>query len=339
MSHTTTSPNSIRAISYVLAAAALIGVLELHLLSALIAGLTIWQVGRLFAGGFDRLGLTSCRGTIASATLLAILVSVTVAAALFFIVPLLSNHEESFTALFVRMADIVTSLKTQMPSWIADYLPTTADGMREMAAELFRQHASYVQHIGQDVGRLITHILIGMVVGGLILAGGSEVHAPMHPFISELRARLVTFATAFRQVVFAQVRISLLNTFLTALYLAVVLPSLGIDLPLVKTMIALTFIVGLVPVAGNLISNTVIVTVSLSSSLSAALLSLAFLVAIHKMEYFANAKIIGSRIKAKAWEILLAMVVMEAAFGIAGIVAAPIIYAYAKDELKRSGIL
>jgi len=84
---------------------------------------------------------------------------------------------------------------------------------------------------------------------------------------------------------------------------------------------------------GNLISNTVIVIVSLSRSGSAALGSLAFLIVIHKLEYFLNARIVGERIRAKAWEILLAMLLMESAFGIAGLVAAPIYYAYLKDEL------
>ena len=43
----------------------------------------------------------------------------------------------------------------------------------------------------------------------------------------------------------------------------VLLPLLGINLPLTKTIILVTFVVGLLPVVGNLISNTVIVIVSL----------------------------------------------------------------------------
>jgi predicted PurR-regulated permease PerM len=144
---------------------------------------------------------------------------------------------------------------------------------------------------------------------------------------------------AFRRIVFAQVRISALNTALTAIYLVVVLPLLGVRLPLTKTLIILTFLAGLLPVIGNLISNTVIVVVSLSYSLGAALGSLTFLVVIHKLEYFLNAKIVGTEIQARAWELLLAMLVMEAAFGIAGVVAAPIYYAYLKDELSARGLI
>ena len=138
---------------------------------------------------------------------------------------------------------------------------------------------------------------------------------------------------------FAQVRIAALNALFTALYLGVILPLLGIHLPLVKTMIALTFLLGMLPVVGNLASNTIIVIVSLSQSLSIAIGSLVFLVVIHKLEYFLNARIVGSQIRASAWELLLAMLVMESVFGLAGVVAAPIYYAYLKDELMAKNLI
>jgi predicted PurR-regulated permease PerM len=74
-------------------------------------------------------------------------------------------------------------------------------------------------------------------------------------------------------------------------------------------------------------------------SLEVAIGSLAFLVIIHKLEYFLNARIVGSQIRAAAWELLLAMLVLEAAFGIAGVAAAPIYYAYLKDELAARGLI
>jgi predicted PurR-regulated permease PerM len=144
---------------------------------------------------------------------------------------------------------------------------------------------------------------------------------------------------AFRRVVFAQVWISAINTTLTAIYLAFVLPMFGIHLPFTKTLIVATFVLGLLPILGNLISNTVIFVVSLSHSLLVALAALSYLIVIHKLEYFLNARIIGGQIRAKAWEMLLAMLVMEAAFGIAGLIAAPIYYAYLKDELREKRLI
>lgn len=61
-------------------------------------------------------------------------------------------------------------------------------------------------------------------------------------------------ATAFRQVVFAQVLISPLNTVFTATLLGV-LPLFGVHLPLSKTLVLITFLAGLLPVVGNIIST------------------------------------------------------------------------------------
>jgi predicted PurR-regulated permease PerM len=67
--------------------------------------------------------------------------------------------------------------------------------------------------------------------------------------------------------------------------------------------------------------------------------SLVFLVVIHKLQYFVNAKIVGVQIRASAWEILLALLCLEVAFGIPGLIMAPIIYAYLKMELMDRGLI
>jgi predicted PurR-regulated permease PerM len=74
-------------------------------------------------------------------------------------------------------------------------------------------------------------------------------------------------------------------------------------------------------------------------SLGTAIASLIFLVVIHKLEYFVNARIMGAQLHARAWELLLAMIAMEAAFGIPGVIAAPIYYAYLKKELSAQGLV
>jgi predicted PurR-regulated permease PerM len=100
-----------------------------------------------------------------------------------------------------------------------------------------------------------------------------------------------------------------------------------------------TFFIGLIPIVGNLITNTMIVVISLSHSVPIAVCSLVFLVVIHKLEYFVNARLVAGQINAAAWELLIAMLVMESLFGIAGLVAAPIVYAYVKHELHTRGLV
>jgi len=79
--------------------------------------------------------------------------------------------------------------------------------------------------------------------------------------------------------------------------------------------------------------------VALSVSVIDAVLALGWLVFIHKLEYFLNAHIIGNRIRSHAWEILTMMVVLEAAFGVAGVVSAPVFFAQLKSTLRREGLL
>jgi predicted PurR-regulated permease PerM len=202
-----------------------------------------------------------------------------------------------------------------------------------------RENAKELRTLGGEVGHVAAHLLIGMVIGGMVSLREARPQDEGGPLARELGERVARLAEAFRRVVFAQVRISALNTVFTAIFLMAVLPMFDIHLPFAKTLVVVTFVAGLLPVVGNLISNAVIVVVSLSVSLSAALAALVFLVVIHKLEYFLNARIVGAHIRAAAWELLLAMLVMEAAFGLAGLVAAPIYYAYLKDELSARKVI
>ena len=317
--------------AWLLAGLALFFVLKLHLLPSLLAGLLVFELVHMLTPYLER-HLSNRRAKFAAVLLLAVLVvGGTVAAAVlavgFF------HNSGGLTALAQRMADTVENARLWLPDWVLAMLPDSVDRMKDGAAHWLREHAGEVGGVGKEAGIAFAHVLVGMVIGAMVALHEAVARDRMRPLTAALAERARRLAEAFRRVVFAQVRISALNTTFTAIYLAVVLPLFGVHLPLTKTMIALTFVVGLLPVIGNLISNTVIVVVSLAQSPQVALASLGFLVVIHKLEYFLNARIVGSQISAKAWELLLAMLAMEAAFGLPGVVAAPIYYAYAKDEL------
>jgi predicted PurR-regulated permease PerM len=66
---------------------------------------------------------------------------------------------------------------------------------------------------------------------------------------------------------------------------------------------------------------------------------LGFLIVIHKLEYYVNAKIVGHEIKTSIWEMLIIMVLMETIFGLIGVAVAPIIYGYIKEELEQKGLI
>lgn len=322
----------------VLAVFALLGALKIGLLTSLLAGLLVHELVQALAPRPSTL-VTRRAGKILVVSLLAAVVVVVIGAAILGLVSLLSGGPNSLAILLQRMAEVIESARPLLPAWLGYYVPADPQELKGAASAWLRENAGQLRLVGQDAWWVLVHLIVGMVIGAMIAvsheAGESE-HGPLAQALQE-RARLL--GEAFRSVVFAQVRISALNTILTGLYLLGLVPMLGVQLPLTKTLIAVTFIAGLLPVIGNLISNTAIVVVSLSVSPLLAVSSLLFLIAIHKLEYFVNAHVMGARINAKAWELLVAMLVMEAAFGIAGLVAAPIYYAYLKNELAARDLI
>ena len=322
----------------VLAVLALLAVLHLHLLSALLAGLLIYELVHVVAPRSRGIRKASRTGKMIALTLLASFIILAVFFGVLGLMSLLSRGPESVTALMQKMADVIETARSRLPVWALTYLPEDSDELRDTATEWLRAHADQLRVIGQDVWRVLVHILVGLVIGGMVAVSSETQPRDRRPLAQALTDRARLLGEAFRGVVFAQVRIAAINSVLTGLYLLVALPMLGIKLPLAKTMVAVTFLTGLLPVIGNLISNTVIVVVSLSVSITVAISSLLFLIVIHKLEYFVNARIMGAQLHARAWELLLAMIAMEAAFGIPGVIAAPIYYAYVKKELSAQGL-
>lgn len=328
--------------AWVLTAFALFLVLKLNLLPALLAGLLVYELVHIITPHISRRFPSKRPSNRAKLWAVGILVFVVVSLlglAGASLVAFLRSDAGSVTVLLSKMAQILEDSRKILPGWLLERLPADAITFKEQATLWLRTHADALQIVGKEAGRATAHIVIGMIIGGMLALREAVMIDHFKPFSRALVGRSSLLSDAFRRVVFAQVRISAINTIFTAIYLALILPMAGIHLPLIKTMIAITFLVGLIPVIGNLISNAVIVIVSLSQSLAIAIGSLVYLVVIHKLEYFLNARIVGGQIRANAWELLIAMLCMEAAFGLAGIVAAPIYYAYLKAELRERNLI
>lgn len=313
-------------------AVALPAVIKLHLLPALFAGLLVHELVHIAAPrmfGVHHLG----RAKLVALALLLSLIIVIIGGAVTAIILFLRSDTSSLAVLLEKMAEILEKARETLPASMQEWIPLDATDLKDQFVAWLRAHANEVKTMGGEVGHGMVYALIGMVIGAMISLREAQPGQTAGPLARALQQCTVRLADAFRRIVFAQVRISALNTLLTGIYLIAMLPMFGVHLPLIKTMIIITFLAGLLPVIGNLISNTVIVVISLSYSLHAAMGALAFLVIIHKLEYFINARIVGSQIQASAWELLLAMVVMEATFGLPGVIAAPVFYAYLKSEL------
>jgi predicted PurR-regulated permease PerM len=323
--------------AWILMAAGLLLVLKLHLLSALLAGMLVYELVHIAVPKLPR-RLSGHRARMVAVTALASLAAGLVAAAVTGLVVFVRG-EGHLASLLEKMAESIAQARATLPAVLFENLPANADALKDATVDWLKVHAKEIRTVGADFGLALAHIIVGLVAGAMVSLTDVQPHTIERPLARALAERMSRLGTAFRRFVFAQVRISAINASLTGLFLLVALPIFGSHMPLAKTLVVLTFVVGLLPVVGNLISNTVMVVVGFSVSPYVALAALGFLIVIHKLEYFLNARIVGAQISARAWELLVAMLVMEAAFGVAGIVAAPIYYAYLKDELTAQDLV
>jgi predicted PurR-regulated permease PerM len=324
--------------SHVLMATFLFMVLLKGLLGALFSGLLVYSLIHLMTPLLAR-RISGARARMLAAAAIGTLLIAALTLAIWGLVVFFKADASSLTNLFKKMADIIDASRGQVPSWLDARLPLDADALRTMVTEWLRVHAAEAQIVGAEAGKTVAHVLIGMIIGVMVSLHGALNPRQHRPLAAELLERTTHLSVAFRNIVFAQVWISGINTVITAIFILAILPATGVHLPLAKTLIAITFFAGLLPVIGNLISNTVLVVVSLSHSLHTAIAALTFMVVLHKLEYFLNARIIGGRINACAWELLIAMLVAESLFGLSGLIAAPVFYAYVKRELMAHELI
>ncbi|MFJ4351787.1 AI-2E family transporter [Pseudomonas sp. NPDC089428] len=334
----TFTPRQITLASLIIVMAGLLLALPLKLLPSLLAGLLVFELVNMLTPRLQPLIAGQRARWLAVALLGTLVVSVLtllIAGAFSFLL----HEAENPGASLDKFMGLVERARSQLPPFIEAYLPASAAEFKVAIGDWIKSHLSDLQLVGKGMAHMFVTLLIGMILGAIIALQRIPDVSRRKPLAAALFERLNLLVQAFRNIVFAQIKISLLNTTFTGIFLAVVLPSFGVHLPLTKTLIVLTFLLGLLPVIGNLMSNTLITIVGMSLSIWVAAAALGYLIVIHKVEYFLNAKIVGGQISAKAWELLLAMLVFEAAFGLPGVVAGPIYYAYLKSELKRAELV
>ncbi|HUP62033.1 MAG TPA: AI-2E family transporter [Thermoanaerobaculia bacterium] len=329
--------------AYAIVSAGIFLVLWEHLVPALIFGLMLYLIldrvshqfkGRMAHGVVRPLALLIV--TTATGVILTGVIALTVM--------MLRRGAGNVPAMMEQMADILGSVRLWLGGIGVQAIPevmTDAEDFKLMIMTWLKTHAQILRAGGLWLGIGVIYMIMGALLAILVFFRHATHHDELDrgPLARHLVEKVDRFAHAFSRIALAQVKISAVNTTLTGLYLLVILPLFDIQVPFSTTLVVITFICGLIPVLGNLISNTVITILSLGVSVGCAAASLTFLVLIHKLEYLINSRIVGGETDSQAWEILLAIIVGEAAFGLGGLVMAPIVYAFVKRELRDRGLV
>jgi predicted PurR-regulated permease PerM len=211
--------------------------------------------------------------------------------------------------------------------------------LRHVALTEARERFANIGRYARDAAFVLVYLIIGIVVAVSLFLNarlGTEddpttARDSLYALTAnEIAVRFVTFYRSFTIVMGAQILISAINTGLTAIFLY------WAGFPFATVLVACTFLCGLLPIIGNIISNTLITGVAFTIEPRMALIALLFLITIHNLEYFLNSKIIGDRIRNPMWLTLLALLLGEKLMGIPGMILAPIVLHYLKVEASKA---
>lgn len=240
---------------------------------------------------------------------------------------------EGLSGMLLKLSSIIEEFRDLLPvAWQA-YLPEGADQLKALISEHLKAHAQAITQTSMH-GLHLTAQLVMAIVIATMLATDTHTDASGN-IVAYFKQHIENFKEGVVKVFGAQAIVAALNAVVTGIYILIVLPLLDIHLPFGIVAVLLTFVFGLIPVVGNLMSNTLNILLSLSVAPWVGILSLVFLVVSHKLEYLLAAKFVGAKVGAKAWELLTVMILMEASFGPIGFAVAPVLYAWLKIELRK----
>ncbi|MEY2558978.1 MAG: hypothetical protein QOE34_2403 [Verrucomicrobiota bacterium] len=218
---------------------------------------------------------------------------------------------------------------------------TDFEGLKAHAIAAIKDEAHYlgnVANFARNASTMFVFVVVAIVCAVSLFFNSQldlfrESHKVRNNLYSvccnEITARFSEFYRSFSTVIGAQMTISCINTILTAIFVFTV------KLPYAPVVIGLTFLCGLLPIVGNVVSNTVIVFIGFLVSPRVAIGALVFLVVVHKLEYFLNSKIIGARIRNPIWLTLFGLIVGEKLMGVPGMILSPVVLNYLRVEMSK----
>src|SRR6266508_4342974 len=154
---------------------------------------------------------------------------------------------------------------------------TDFESLRTVVIDTLKEEAHYLQdvaHFARSTSVALVFSILGIIAAvSLFLKTGLDPYRGTHAVknnlysisCDEVSTRFRGFYRSFATVMGAQITISLINTALTGLFVVIV------RMPHAPLLIAITFLCGLVPIIGNVVSNTIIVFVALTVSLKVAI--------------------------------------------------------------------
>ena len=317
--------------------------------AGLIAGLAVFSFTRFIKRGISGFCLKKARRTSSPAVkkilswLPAVLTSVIVAAA----VVLLGFGFATAVKFTVRtvaaqgpqlIEEAIVNLHTvtaSLPDNIRDKVPGNSADFFKMLRNTTGDLTGYVRNFGGASFYIFIQLVFAVILG--TSAALLQRENKFKPLSTAWLGAMEDYVRCFTLLMGAQVYVSIWNTFCTAIFIYFVLPAAGAVLPFRELLLMFTAVASLIPAAGNVLSNALILVLTIRYGPFVAAGSVLYLFVIHKLEYFVNGYIIGRQVRASVPEMLIAIILGETAFGLPGLITAPVTYAFLKVNWQKWG--
>ncbi|MCV2525722.1 MAG: hypothetical protein N4P95_01575, partial [Candidatus Lightella neohaematopini] len=270
--------------SYILIFLLIIIIIPLHLFPGFISGFISYELIIFFTPWFRYIFVNRARLIVVILLITTILILITLL--IINLINLLTSDFQYNLSIINNINYIFLNIKRHIPKFLLIFLPNNIEDLKSKIILLLESNLVVIRDMIRAIIRILLTIFIGIIIGAIISL--NKPNNNYSYFISQLNKRIHFLSLAFHNVIIAQIRISLVNTLLTAVMIIIILPIFNIFIPLKKILITSTFLLGLIPIIGNLISNILIIFSSLSVSLTVGVIILIYLIIIHKLEYVLN---------------------------------------------------
>ena len=180
--------------AWILTGIALVLIPVLHLVSALVAGLLVYELVSLLAPIIERHLMNRWSRWLAVGTL-ALLIIIALVGAGFAIAAFVQSEASSPDVFSNKLEEIITDARSKLPPFLTESFPGNVDDLRTLAFGWLDEHSHEVQQFGQNVIHFFFRGLVGMFIGGLVSlfeVTGKKTDQPLAAALSKRIARLVT---------------------------------------------------------------------------------------------------------------------------------------------------
>ena len=334
-----------------------VSILSLKIGVGLIAGLAIFALTRFTRRGFGRLlqphinkfngpflrGLFGWLPTFLTTAVVAtavVLLGIGLNSGVRFVLQTMAQQGPQLIEEALRNLNSVTA---SLPQAVKEHIPGKPSELFRMISKDESDFMGYIRSFGGASFSIFLQFVFALILGvsaalmAPVATGASAKAAEPRPLADAWLQTLEKYVRCFTLLMGAQVYVSIWNTFCTAVFIYGILPAFDVVLPFRELLLMFTAVASLIPAAGNVMANSLILVLTIRHGALVALGSVIYLFVIHKLEYFINGFIIGRNVRASVPEMLIAIILGEVAFGLPGLITAPVTYAFLKMHWQRWG--